>query len=317
MEANDSFQNGQESKEVDSRGDSPFMGSPGRAQQYYNQNFSNFTGPQKLSANSQKQKCYTEQNEENFRAGVASASMKLDNLFKNTVANSMDPGTKTFEYKPGSSGNSDQPSSKISKEYNRVSNPSVEKESTPAKGSASQNEPVKLSSVQVDFSDEGEVGSSSNQHASSSGGDGSQNRHSSSGSRPSQVKASTPFETPQKPETMPSRPDQFDAKRPEFDQRLSKHYLIKHQSEEKKTEARIETDYGVNKEEFKDMTDSPAKNTRIKSDTNMIDYLLNLDNLIKNKQSNQLVDEEEEDAKIQNPNMQKSDLFPSKTMEFR
>ena len=72
-----------------------------------------------------------------------------------------------------------------------------------------------------------------------------------------------------------------------------------------KTDARIETELDVNREEFKSMSESPAKHPQVKNGTDMIDYLLNLDNIMnppRQASQNQLIDEEE-DSKIENSNL--------------
>ena len=56
MEENGSFQNGQESKEIEHLGDSPFINSNGMEMDYYHSNHKEITSSNKLTDKSMQQK---------------------------------------------------------------------------------------------------------------------------------------------------------------------------------------------------------------------------------------------------------------------
>lgn len=91
-----------------------------------------------------------------------------------------------------------------------------------------------------------------------------------------------------------------------YSNRTSHKYLANDLSEEKfKSDARVDTEYRVNIEEGKSAEPNlQNKNTIHKKSANMIDYILNLDNVLKPNQQNKnkFIDDEEEDEQIENSN---------------
>jgi hypothetical protein len=72
-----------------------------------------------------------------------------------------------------------------------------------------------------------------------------------------------------------------------------------------KTDERIETESVANCEDYKSMVEAPVKHPNVKNKRDMIDYLLNLDNIMSPQRSaslNELIDEENE-SKVDNSDL--------------
>jgi hypothetical protein len=72
-----------------------------------------------------------------------------------------------------------------------------------------------------------------------------------------------------------------------------------------KTGARIETESIVNREDYKSMTESSVKHANVKNKRDMIDYLLNLENIMSPQRSaslNELIDADNE-SKVDNSDL--------------
>jgi hypothetical protein len=169
MEDTESFQNGQESKEIYVEGESPFSGSTGREKEFYRSNYKGFTDPSKYTANSNKPKYYTEHQNDSARVEMASASMKLDKLFNSALGNAYVPTVNKFDSRFSDPKKYDQPPNQEPKEYAKLGNPSVESRKRATPSATNLNECVHLSSVKVEFSDEGEHQSSMQANLHSSG----------------------------------------------------------------------------------------------------------------------------------------------------
>jgi hypothetical protein len=169
MEDTESFQNGQESKEMYVEGESPFTGSTGREKEFYRSNYKGFTDPSKYTANSNKPKYYTEHQDNSARAEMASASMKLDKLFNSALGNAYVSTAHKFDTRFSDPKKYDQPQNQEPKEYAKLGNPSVESRKRAVPSASKHNDGVKLSSVKVEFSDEGEHQSSMQANIHSSG----------------------------------------------------------------------------------------------------------------------------------------------------
>ena len=99
MDDNDSFQNGQESKEMDNIGESPFARSTGNGDNYYRTNINEAMKSNNFSENSHNQKWYTEQREEATENELVSTSLKLDKLFHDAEKQENFQITQTFDYR--------------------------------------------------------------------------------------------------------------------------------------------------------------------------------------------------------------------------
>ena len=134
MENSDSPQNGQESKEMDSMGDSPFVNSNGMKLDYYNgSNFKGIPNSNNFTENSQNQKWYTEQREEINNEDVVSTSMKLDQLFDEAAQDEKFKITQTFEYRNSSPEELQQNKNQNVQEYTHFENNKPEYVKTPVK----------------------------------------------------------------------------------------------------------------------------------------------------------------------------------------
>lgn len=145
MESNNSFQNGQESKENYDIDDSPMANSTGREQANYANTSKEFQEHYKLSANSHKLQCYTEHQEDN--------SIRIE------LAKTMQKYSK--ELSPNMNINKNHATQIL---YVRNSEPSLSENSV---RNENRNDTRRLSSIQIEVSAEDDKFSNLPQNPSS------------------------------------------------------------------------------------------------------------------------------------------------------
>lgn len=203
------------------------------------------------------------------------------------------------------------------KKYAKFERPRVEYEQTPVKKSSNMNDTRHLSSVQIEISD-GEA-RDENEHQSSNFGSGKDQAHNFGIQKEDEfppegrISFNTPQRTSQKlmyrefedqnlhTQTIQYPIDQSSAK-VNTSNEMKGNYSVKEYSEEKKSEARVDTDFQVNVDDYKQSSISiPEHSLSSKKASNVIDYIFGLDHILKsNKHTSQIDEEDEEDAKIEN-----------------
>lgn len=157
MEGNNSFQNGQESKENYDIDDSPMVDTIGREQAYYVNTSKEFNDHYQLSANSRKMQCYTENQEDN--------SIRID------LAKTMKKYSK--EFSPNTNINKNNTAQIV---YVRNSDPRLTNKSDK---NEIRNDTRRLSSIQIEVSAEDDKFSNLPQNPSSKLSDSHQKQNNS------------------------------------------------------------------------------------------------------------------------------------------
>ena len=324
---NNSFQNGQESKEHHHIDDSPMVNSTGRESEFYGNSLKE-SNKYALSSKNFNQHCFTEQQEDNSMKGeFGSTSHRYEN--------NLSPKFNDARCSQGSSGNqrnSDPsqftPNDRSKKLHVKFKNPEMEYEQTPVKKSSVLNDTRHLSSVQIEFSEEEKRPRSENFTSSAQ-------KSQTSGINSMQISQDYPqegrpsFNTPQRTskklikdefddvlvtKTLHNIPGQSTIPPNLYGQKKmnlpssNRKYLMDNGSEEKKSEARLDTDNNINEGKESIIHNSESK-PLAKKQKKLIDEILGISNSLNSNKDvpqfevNGVIDEEDEPINNSNPFM--------------
>jgi hypothetical protein len=320
-----SFQNGQESKEHHDINDSPMVNSTGRESEFYRNTLKD-SNKYALSSNNFNHHCFTEQQEDNSIKGeFGSTSHRYETNHS--------PKFNDVRCSQGSSGNqrnSDPsqftPNNRSKNLHVKFKNPEMEYEQTPVKKSSVLNDTRHLSSVQIEFSEE-EKRASSEKFTSSAQKSQMSGINSMQVSQDYHQDGRPSFNTPQRTShklikdgfddilvtktlnnipiqsTIP--PNSYGQKKMNL-QSSNRKYLIDTGSEEKKSNALLDSENNIN-----DGKDSVIPNSETKplakKQKKLIDELLGISNSLNSNKdvpqfsASRIIDEEDEPIQDSNP----------------